>query len=477
MYKKYISTLKLKIMKKRKEYDSMGTITVPVDKYWGASTERSRKYFNIGDTFINPIIIESIAVIKKSAAIVHLKNREINKKIAKAIIRASDEVISGKLKDHFPLKVWQTGSGTQTNMNINEVISNRAIELLKGKKGSKKPVHPNDHVNKSQSTNDVFPSAIHIAIATKTFHELLPSLELLNKKLKKKVIEFNKIVKIGRTHLQDATPISLGQEFSGYQSQLEDSIKRIKLSLEEIYFLAQGGTAVGTGINTKKNFDKKIVKEISIMTKLPFKCAKNKFAALASHDPIVNFSGSLNTAAVSLMKIANDIRFLGSGPRAGYSELELPENEAGSSIMPGKVNPTQCEAITMVCAKVIGNHNGITIAGSHGHFELNVFKPLIAHNIMQSISLLSDSSKNFAIYCVGGIKANKKRIKELLNNSLMLVTALAPKIGYDNAAKIAKSAHKNNTSLRHEALKTKLISGDEYDKVVDPLKMIYPSSK
>ena len=406
-----------------------------------------------------------------------MKNKEINKKIAKAIIRASDEVISGKLKDHFPLKVWQTGSGTQTNMNINEVISNRAIELLKGKKGSKKPVHPNDHVNKSQSTNDVFPSAIHIAIATKTFHELLPSLELLNKKLKKKVIEFNKIVKIGRTHLQDATPISLGQEFSGYQSQLEDSIKRIKLSLEEIYFLAQGGTAVGTGINTKKNFDKKIVKEISIMTKLPFKCAKNKFAALASHDPIVNFSGSLNTAAVSLMKIANDIRFLGSGPRAGYSELELPENEAGSSIMPGKVNPTQCEAITMVCAKVIGNHNGITIAGSHGHFELNVFKPLIAHNIMQSISLLSDSSKNFAIYCVGGIKANKKRIKELLNNSLMLVTALAPKIGYDNAAKIAKSAHKNNTSLRHEALKTKLISGDEYDKVVDPLKMIYPSSK
>ena len=291
------------------------------------------------------------------------------------------------------------------------------------------------------------------------------------------MIEFNKIVKIGRTHLQDATPISLGQEFSGYQSQLQDSIKRIKLSLEEIYFLAQGGTAVGTGINTKKNFDKKIVREISIMTKLPFKCAKNKFAALASHDPIVNFSGSLNTAAVSLMKIANDIRFLGSGPRAGYSELELPENEAGSSIMPGKVNPTQCEAITMVCAKVIGNHNGITIAGSHGHFELNVFKPLIAHNIMQSITLLSDSSKNFAIYCVGGIKANKKRIKELLNNSLMLVTALAPKIGYDNAAKIAKSAHKNNTSLRHEALKTKLISGDEYDKVVDPLKMIYPSSK
>ncbi len=465
------------IMKTRREYDSIGSITVPVDKYWGASTERSKKYFNIGDILIDPIIIQSIGIIKKSAAIVHLKEKKINKKIAKAIIKASDEVIKGKLKDHFPLKVWQTGSGTQTNMNINEVISNRAIELLKGKKGTKKPVHPNDHVNKSQSTNDVFPTAIHIAVANKTIIELLPSLELLNKKLKKKVKEFGKIIKIGRTHLQDATPISLGQEFSGYQSQLEDSIKRIKLSLNEIYFLAQGGTAVGTGLNTTKNFDKKIVKEISKITKLPFKCAKNKFAALASHDPIVNFSGTLNTAAVSLMKIANDIRFLGSGPRAGYSELELPENEAGSSIMPGKVNPTQCEAITMVCTKVIGNHNGITIAGSHGHFELNVFKPLIAHNIIQSITLLADSSKNFANFCVNGIKANKKKIKELLNNSLMLVTALTPKIGYDNAAKIAKSALKNNTSLKYETLKSKLINEKEYDKIVNPKKMIYPSSK
>ena len=465
------------IMKTRREYDSIGSIKVPVDKYWGASTERSKKYFNIGDILIDPIIIQSIGIIKKSAAIVHLKEKKINKKIAKAIIKASDEVIKGKLKDHFPLKVWQTGSGTQTNMNINEVISNRAIELLKGKKGTKKPVHPNDHVNKSQSTNDVFPTAIHIAVANKTIAELLPSLELLNKKLKKKVKEFGKIIKIGRTHLQDATPISLGQEFSGYQSQLEDSIKRIKLSLNEIYFLAQGGTAVGTGLNTTKNFDKKIVKEISKITKLPFKCAKNKFAALASHDPIVNFSGTLNTAAVSLMKIANDIRFLGSGPRAGYSELELPENEAGSSIMPGKVNPTQCEAITMVCTKVIGNHNGITIAGSHGHFELNVFKPLIAHNIIQSITLLADSSKNFANFCVNGIKANKKKIKELLNNSLMLVTALTPKIGYDNAAKIAKSALKNNTSLKYETLKSKLINEKEYDIIVNPRKMIYPSSK
>ena len=464
-------------MKTRKEYDSMGNIRVPVDKYWGASTERSIKYFNIGNILVNPIIIKSIAIIKKSAAIVHLKDKKINKKIASAIIKASNEVISGKLNDNFPLKVWQTGSGTQTNMNVNEVISNRAIEILKGKKGTKKPVHPNDHVNKSQSTNDVFPTAIHIAVASKTINKLIPSLELLNKNLKNKVREFNKIIKIGRTHLQDATPISLGQEFSGYQSQLEDSIKRIKLSLNEIFFLAQGGTAVGTGINTSKGFDKKIVKEISKLTKLPFKITKNKFSALASHDPIVNFSGSLNTTAVCLMKIANDIRFLGSGPRAGYSELILPENEAGSSIMPGKVNPTQCEAITMVCTKVIGNHTGITVAGSHGHFQLNVFKPLIAHNIIQSIDLLADSSKNFSNFCVKNIKANKKKIKDLLNNSLMLVTALTPKIGYDNAAKIAKKALKNNTSLKEEALKSGLIREKEYDKLVDPKKMIYPSSK
>jgi len=477
MYKNYTSLLKLKYMKTRKEFDSIGTIRVPVDKYWGASTQRSKKFFNIGDILINPIIIKSIAVIKKSAAIVHLKNKQIDRKIAKAIIKASDEIISGKLNDNFPLKVWQTGSGTQTNMNVNEVISNRAIEILRGKKGTKKPVHPNDHVNKSQSTNDVFPTAMHIAVANNTIKELIPSLELLNKILKKKVNEFSKIIKIGRTHLQDATPISLGQEFSGYQAQISDCIERIKISLKEIFYLAQGGTAVGTGINTKKNFDKKIVKEISKITKLPFKNTKNKFAALASHDPIVNFSGSLNTTAVSLMKIANDIRFLGSGPRAGYSELILPENEAGSSIMPGKVNPTQCEAITMVCTKVIGNHNGITIAGSHGHFELNVFKPLMAHNIIQSISLLSDSINNFARYCVKDIKANKKKIKELLNDSLMLVTALSPKIGYDNAASIAKKALVNNTSLKQETLKTGLIDEKEYDKIVDPKKMIYPSPK
>ena len=462
-------------MKLRKEFDSIGSINVPNDKYWGASTQRSKKYFDIGEFLVRPVLIKSIAIIKKAAAIVHGKEKQILPHISRSIIKASNEVISGKLDDHFPLKVWQTGSGTQTNMNVNEVIANRAIEILRGKKGSKKPVHPNDHVNKSQSTNDVFPTAMHIAIAIETKTKLLPSLELLNKELKKKVSQFKKIVKVGRTHLQDATPLSLGQEFSGYQSQLEDCIKRIKNALNEIYLLAQGGTAVGTGINSKKGFDKKIINEIRKITKLPFKPTKNKFAALAAHDEIVNFSGTLNTTAVCLMKIANDIRFLGSGPRAGYGELILPANEPGSSIMPGKVNPTQSEAVTMVCVKVIGNHNGITMAGSHGHFELNVFKPLIAHNILQSIDLLSDSSKNFGMYCVKGLRADKDKIKSYLDNSLMLVTVLAPKIGYDNAAKIAKAALKNKTTLKTEALKSGLIKEKDYDKIVDPKKMIYPS--
>ena len=461
-------------MKFRKEFDSIGSINVPKDKYWGASTQRSKKYFDIGEFLVRPILIKSIAIIKKAAAKVHINEKQILPKVSKAIIKASDEIISGKLNDHFPLKVWQTGSGTQTNMNVNEVISNRAIEMLKGKKGTKKPVHPNDHVNKSQSTNDVFPTAMHIAIAMETREKLLPSLVLLNKELKKKIREFSKIVKIGRTHLQDATPLSLGQEFSGYQSQLEECIKRIEVSLNEIYYLAQGGTAVGTGINTKKNFDKKIVSEIKKITKLPFKPAKNKFAALAAHDAIVNYSGTLNTTAVCLMKVANDIRFLGSGPRAGYGELILPENEPGSSIMPGKVNPTQCEAVTMVCVKVIGNHNGITMAGSHGHFELNVFKPLIIHNVLQSIQILSDSTRSFAKYCISGLKADKNRIKHLVDNSLMLVTALSPKIGYDNAAKIAKNALKNKTTLKVEAMKSGLINEREYDKIVDPNKMIKP---
>ena len=461
-------------MKHRIEFDSIGKIKVPGDKYWGASTERSNKYFNIGDFLVRPVVIHSIAIIKKAAAIVNSKNKDLDKKLSKFIIRASDEVIKGKLDSHFPLKVWQTGSGTQTNMNVNEVIANRAIQMIGGKMGTKKPVHPNDHVNKSQSTNDVFPTAMHISIALKTKEKLLPSLKLLEKELSKKVSQFKKIVKVGRTHLQDATPITLGQEFSGYYAQLKKCIERIEKALSEIYFLAQGGTAVGTGLNTRKNFDKKIVREISKITKLPFKVAPNKFAALAAHDSIVNFSGTLNTTAVCLMKIANDIRFLGSGPRAGYGELILPSNEPGSSIMPGKINPTQSEAVTMVCVKVIGNHNGITMAGSHGHFELNVFKPLIAHNILQSIEIMADSSKTFALYCVKGIKADKKRIKNLLDNSLMLVTALTPKIGYDQAAKIAKNAYKNNTTLKEEVLKLGIFSEKEYDKLMKPILMTKP---
>ncbi len=461
-------------MKYRTEFDSIGKIKVPGDKYWGASTERSNKYFNIGDFLVRPAVIHSIAIIKKAAAKINSKNGDLNPKLSKYIIRAADEVINGKLDKHFPLKVWQTGSGTQTNMNVNEVIANRAIELMGGKMGSKKPVHPNDHVNKSQSTNDVFPTAMHIAIAIKSKEKLLPSLKLLESELAKKSREFKNIIKVGRTHLQDATPLSLGQEFSGYHYQLKKCIERIENALKEIYHLAQGGTAVGTGLNTKKNFDKKIVKEISKITKLPFKPAINKFSALAAHDEIVNFSGTLNTAAVCLMKIANDIRFLGSGPRAGYGELILPANEPGSSIMPGKVNPTQSEAVTMVCVKVIGNHNGITMAGSHGHFELNVFKPLIIHNILQSIEIMSDSAKTFSKYCVKGIKADKKRIKYLLDNSLMLVTALAPKIGYDKAANIAKAAHKKGTTLREEVIKAGLINEKEYDKIMNPKEMIKP---
>jgi len=461
-------------MKYRIELDSIGKIKVDGDKYWGASTERSKKYFNIGDFLVRPIVIHSIAIIKKAAAIVNSKNKDLDQKISRYIVRASEEVIKGKLDEHFPLKVWQTGSGTQTNMNVNEVIANRAIQMMGGELGSKKPVHPNDHVNKSQSTNDVFPSAMHIAISIKTRDKLLPSLKLLEKELGLKVKEFNKIVKLGRTHLQDATPLTLGQEFSGYQFQLKESIKRIEIALKEIYYLAQGGTAVGTGLNTRKNFDKKIVQEISKITKLPFKVSPNKFAALATHDPIVNFSGAMNTAAVCLMKIANDIRFLGSGPRAGYGELILPSNEPGSSIMPGKVNPTQSEAVTMVCVKVIGNHNGITMAGSHGHFELNVFKPLIIHNILQSIELMADSAKTFALYCVKGIKADKKRIKYLLENSLMLVTALTPKIGYDNAAKIAKEAHRRGTTLREEVVRSGALNEKEYDKIMNPRLMTKP---
>ncbi len=461
-------------MASRNEFDSFGKIKVPDDKYWGAQTQRSIKNFKIGKVNVPLELIHAIGIVKKSAAIVNQKFKDLDPKISKAIQKASDEVISGKLDDHFPLKVWQTGSGTQTNMNVNEVISNRAIEILGGKLGSKKPVHPNDHVNMAQSTNDTFPTAMHIAVAIHANKRLLPALVKLEKSLNKKVRQFKNIVKIGRTHLQDATPLTLGQEFSGYEAQVKNSIDRIKKALNEVYYLAQGGTAVGTGINSRKGWDKKIALEIKRITRLPFQTAKNKFEALASHDPIVNFSASLSTTAVALTKIANDIRFLGSGPRAGYAELELPENEPGSSIMPGKVNPTQCEAITMVCTKVIGNHTGITIAGTHGHFELNVFKPLIAHNIIQSIDLISDSVNCFVDFCVKGIKANKKKINELLNNSLMLVTALSPVIGYDNASKIAKAAHKNGTTLKKETLKTGLINEEQYNRFVNPKKMVKP---
>ena len=462
-------------MASRIESDSFGKIKVPADKYWGAQTERSLKYFKIGKILVPVEIIRAIAIIKKAAAIVNFKSKSLDKKISQAIIKASDEVIKGKFNNHFPLKVWQTGSGTQTNMNVNEVISNRAIEILGGKIGSKKPVHPNDHVNKSQSTNDTYPSAIHIAVAIDVKKRLLPSLQLLERELAVKVKKFKNIVKIGRTHLQDATPLTLGQQFSGYHMQIKNCIMRIEIALKEMYFLAQGGTAVGTGINTKKGFDKKIALEIKKITKLPFRTAPNKFEALASHEPIVNLSGTFNTLAVALMKISNDIRFLGSGPRAGYAELILPENEPGSSIMPGKVNPTQCEAVTMVCSRVIGNHTTITIAASNGHFELNVFKPVIGHSMIQSIELLSDSIECFVKYCLKGIKADTKRISQLLNSSLMLVTALAPKIGYDNASMIAKKAHKNGTSLKEEALKSGLVDEKEYDRLINPRKMTYPN--
>lgn len=462
-------------MASRIESDSFGKIKVPADKYWGAQTERSLKYFKIGKIKVPFEIIKAIAIIKKAAAIVNFKSKSLDKKISQAIVKASDEVIKGKFDDNFPLRVWQTGSGTQTNMNVNEVIANRAIQILGGKLGSKKPVHPNDHVNKSQSTNDTYPSAIHIASAIDVNKRLLPALKTLEKELGNKVIKFKNIVKIGRTHLQDATPLTLGQEFSGYQMQIKNCIKRIEIALKEIYFLAQGGTAVGTGINSKKGFDRKIALEIKKITKLPFKTAPNKFEALASHEPIVNLSGTLNTLAVALMKITNDIRLLGSGPRAGFGELILPENEPGSSIMPGKVNPTQCEAVTMVCARVIGNHFTITTAASNGHFELNVFKPVISLSIIQSIELLSDSLDCFVKYCLKGLKADTKRITQLLNSSLMLVTALTPKIGYDNASMIAKKAHKNGTSLKEEALKSGLVDEKEYDRLINPKKMTHPN--
>jgi fumarate hydratase, class II len=460
----------------RIETDSFGEIKVPADKYWGAQTQRSLQNFKIGGETMPKPLITAFGVLKRSAAKVNMQIAGLDKKIGEAIVNAADEVIDGKLDGNFPLVVWQTGSGTQTNMNVNEVISNRAIEMMGGKMGSKKPVHPNDHVNMGQSSNDSFPTAMHIAAACEIEWSLLPALKHLHKALTAKEKEFDKIIKIGRTHLMDATPLTLGQEFSGYAGMVADNIMRLgqKGILCELMELAQGGTAVGTGLNAKKGFDVAFAKEVASLTKLPFVTARNKFVALATHDALVDASGALNTCAVSLMKIANDIRLLGSGPRCGFGELSLPENEPGSSIMPGKVNPTQSEALTMVVAQVMGNHTAVTIAGSNGHFELNVFKPVIIYNVLQSIKLIADACVSFADNCVAGIEANKERITELMNNSLMLVTALNPHIGYDNAAKIAKKAHKEGTSLKEAGIALKLLTAKQFDEWVKPGDMVGP---
>eukprot|EP00918_Siedleckia_nematoides_P049905 GHVU01109280.1.p1 GENE.GHVU01109280.1~~GHVU01109280.1.p1 ORF type:complete len:463 (+),score=57.82 GHVU01109280.1:60-1448(+) len=459
----------------RLESDSFGEIPVPVDKYYGASTSRSQKNFEIGgDRERMPIeVIHGMAILKKAAAEV---NQEfgLDKELAKAIITAAEEIIQGKLDNHFPLVIWQTGSGTQTNMNVNEVIANRAIEILGGKLGSKFPVHPNDHVNKSQSSNDTFPTAMHVACAIAIQKGLLPALSLLRDSLKAKSEEFSKIVKIGRTHTQDATPLTLGQEFSGYVQQISYGIDRIEAVMPRVYELAIGGTAVGTGLNTRIGFAEKVSAKIAKDTGLPFVSAPNKFEALASRDTMVEVSGQLNVLACSIMKIANDIRFLGSGPRSGLGELSLPENEPGSSIMPGKVNPTQCEAITMVAAQVMGNQVAVTVGGSNGHFELNVFKPLIISNVLQSIRLLTDSCISFTKNCVNGIKANEERIKKLVGESLMLVTALNPHIGYDNAAMIAKNAHEKGINLKESALQLGMLSPEQFDEWVRVEDMLGP---
>ena len=458
----------------RIETDSFGEIKVPEDKYYGAQTGRSLINFKIGVEKMPKPLIRALGILKKAAAKTNKELKVLDPKLADGIIQAASEVMNGEMNDNFPLSVWQTGSGTQTNMNSNEVIANRAIEILGGVIGSKSPVHPNDHVNMGQSSNDTFPTAMHIAAVEEISHKLIPALKYLLNSLQKKEKEFANIVKIGRTHLQDATPLTLGQEFSGYVAQIKNAIRRAQDALRPLYQLAQGGTAVGTGINSKIGFAEKFASNVAKITGLPFKTADNKFEALAAHDAIVEASGALNVIAVSLMKIANDIRFLGSGPRSGLGELNLPENEPGSSIMPGKVNPTQCEALTMVCAQVMGNHSTISIAGSNGHFELNVFKPVMIYNLLQSITLISDSAISFTDKCVSGIKANKDKINELLKKSLMLVTALNPHIGYDNAAKIAKKAHQDGTTLKEAALELKLLDEKEFDKIVDPKKMIGP---
>jgi len=468
------STTKSRSNATRTETDSFGPIEVPADRYWGAQSERSRQNFRIGHDRMPIEIIHALGIVKLAAAEANRELGLIDRRRARAIIRAAREVIDGKLDDHFPLVVWQTGSGTQTNMNLNEVIANRANELLGGKLGAKQPVHPNDHVNMSQSSNDSFPTAMHIAAAMHILADLIPALSELHRALRKKEKAFAHIVKIGRTHTQDATPLTLGQEFSGYAAQVESGIARLRVAVKDLYPLAQGGTAVGTGLNSKPRFARLFARHVARITKLPFTSAANKFEALASHDAYVFVHGTINSVATGLFKIANDIRLLGSGPRSGLGELILPENEPGSSIMPGKVNPTQCEAMTMVCCQVFGNHTTITVAGSQGHFELNVYKPVLAYCMMHSIQLLADVTRSFTEHCVEGIRADEKRIRDLMERSLMLVTALAPRIGYDNAAKVAKSAHARGTTLKEEAVRLGFVSADEFDRLVQPDKMTHP---
>jgi fumarate hydratase, class II len=458
----------------RTETDSFGPIEVAADRYWGAQTERSRQNFRIGHDRMPMPIVRALGIVKLAATEANRELGLIDQRRARAIIRAAREVIDGKLDDHFPLVVWQTGSGTQTNMNLNEVIANRANEQLGGKLGAKAPVHPNDHVNMSQSSNDAFPTAMHIAAAIGITADLVPALSELHRALRDKQKAFAHIVKIGRTHTQDATPLTLGQEFSGYAAQVESGIKRLRVALDELYPLAQGGTAVGTGLNSKPKFAGLFARHVARLTKLPFTSAANKFEALASNDAYVFAHGAINSVATGLFKIANDIRLLGSGPRSGLGELILPENEPGSSIMPGKVNPTQSEAMTMVCCQVFGNQTTITVAGSQGHFELNVYKPVLAYCMMHSIQLLADVARSFTEHCVKGIRADEKRIRELMERSLMLVTALAPKIGYDNAATVAKSAHARGTTLKEEAVRLGFVSGAEFDRLVQPGKMTHP---
>ena len=460
--------------KTRIETDSFGPLEVPIEKYWGAQTQRSLENFKIGGETMPQPLVRALGIVKLAAAKTNMKLGHLEQEIGDAIVLAAQEVTEGKWNDHFPLVVWQTGSGTQSNMNANEVISNRAIEILGGEMGSKSPVHPNDHCNQSQSSNDTFPTAMHIAAAEEISLKLLPAIKYLQDHIQKKVDMWQDIIKIGRTHLQDATPLTLGQEFSGYVKQICYGVERIEQSLPRLLSLAQGGTAVGTGLNAKPEFAEAFAEEVKGFTGLPFQTAENKFEALAAHDGFVEMSGMLNTVAAGLFKIANDIRLLGSGPRSGLGELSLPENEPGSSIMPGKVNPTQCEAMTMVCSQVMGNHTTITFAGSQGHLELNVFKPVLAYNLIQSIKLLTDACTSFADNCISGIEPNRENITSLMERSLMLVTALAPKIGYDNATTIAKTAHKNGTTLKEEAIALGFVTEKEFDQIVRPEEMIKP---